>query len=260
MTNIQKIQISVVSYTNTLPFRIAMETSPALQKQADITYDTPEQCAHKLISKQSDIGLVPVGALPFIDKYHIVSNYCIGAYDSVDSVKLYGQVPVEKMEKIVLDYQSWTSTRLMRVLAEEYWNIKVQFLQGKPGFEQTSIANNVGAVVIGDRTFELNHLFPYEYDLAHEWYEFTGLPFVFAVWVGRDPIPESFENLFNSTLHNGITRIETIADQFKEKVSQNIDLKYYLTRNIDYTLDVKKRKAMNMFLSFVSRLKSVNTI
>lgn len=247
----KKLHISIVSYTNTLPFRIGIETSPVFQQYADITYDIPAVCARKLIEGEADIGLVPVAALPELKDYHILSDYCIGADGKVDTVKLYGQVPVEEMQTIVLDYQSRTSVKLIQMLTEKYWQMKPQFITGKAGFEHTSIRDQQGAIVIGDRTFELNGQFAFQYDLAEVWKQYTGLPFVFAVWVSKNRVDKEIEEVFNKSLANGINRIDRIARQYQDIVPKDVNLENYLKDRLDYNLDPPKRAAMKIFLDYL---------
>src|ERR1043166_4286416 len=144
-------------------------------EQIELQEDIPVICAQKLRFKQVDLALMPVAALNDLDHYHIVSDYCIGADGKVDSVKLYTLTPLEEIKYITLDYQSRSSIALTRILCREFWKIDPQFLEARPGFE-TMQKKGYAQVVIGDRTFELENLFPYEIDLANEWKRFTGLP------------------------------------------------------------------------------------
>ncbi len=246
-----KLRLSLVSYANTLPFRYGVETSAELLEISDVTFASPAQCAENIINNKADIGLVPVAALPEIGEFNVVSDYCIGARGKVDSVMLYGEVPVKEMDRIVLDYQSRTSRELVKLLCYKYWKVKPEFLSGKSGFENTSVAGSQGMLIIGDRTFDLKGKYPYEYDLSQSWYEYTGLPFVFAVWISKKPIPESVEQIFNKALENGLRKLPEVALRYKNLVPPGFDLPKYFTDRIDYNLDVKKRKAMQMYLDFI---------
>src|SRR5690606_31297707 len=145
----------------------------------------------KLRSGEVQLALVPVALLPQLNEYHIISNYCIGADGIVDSVKLYHDVPLDEICSVLLDYQSLTSVNLTRVLFRFAWKRDVQFIEGRPGFED-EVAGNTAAVVIGDRTFALNGKYNYETDLAQAWQKFTSLPFVFAAWVSTEKLPDDF--------------------------------------------------------------------
>jgi chorismate dehydratase len=77
---------------------------------------------------------VPVSIMPKMKEYHIVSDCCIGAEDSVASVCLFSDVKLDKVEKILLDYQSKTSVALCRVLLKNHWKRNVMLEDAKHDF------------------------------------------------------------------------------------------------------------------------------
>lgn len=249
-----KVKISIVNYTNTLPFKWALKRSELLQK-IDLQEDIPSICAQKLKFKQVDLALVPVALLAELDHYFIETDYCIGANGKVDSVKLYSKVPLNEIETITLDYQSKSSITLTKILCKFFWKINVQFDDAKPGFEK-EISEKKANVVIGDRTFDLNGKFDYEYDLAEEWKKFTGLPFVFAAWISNEKLNPEFTHQFNSVLKYGLDNCEkAVEDSATElKISKEAALDY-LTHKIDYQLDDEKLTAMKLFLSYIKKLQ-----
>ena len=247
------VKISIVNYTNTLPFKWALKGSPILKK-IDLQEDIPSICAQKLKFKQVDLALVPVALLPKLDSYYIETDYCIGANGKVDSVKLYSQVPLNEITTITLDYQSKSSITLTKVLAKFFWKLNVNYLDAKPGFEN-QINDTNAAVIIGDRTFTLNGKFKYEFDLAEEWKNFTGLPFVFAAWVSTEKLSKEFIIEFNSVLKFGIENIQKAIDEdYNLKSLSKEQTVEYLTKRIDYHLDSEKRKALNLFLDYIKKL------
>jgi chorismate dehydratase len=216
--------------------------------------DIPAECARKLLEDEVDLALVPVAILTALKEYHIVTDYCIGADGQVDSVKLYSAVPLEEVKSVLLDYQSRTSVNLARLLFSRHWKMSPAFVAAKEGFEQ-AIGGTTAGVVIGDRTFSLNGKFLYEYDLAAEWKLLTGLPFVFAAWVSRRKLPESFINRFNAVLKSGIDGIDEALEQCH--YSPRLDratAREYLTQRIDYQLDDKKKRALELFLQWINEL------
>jgi chorismate dehydratase len=123
-----------------------------------------------------------------------------------------------------------------------------------PGFEN-EIKNTNAAVVIGDRTFELNGKFKYDYDLAEEWKKFTGLPFVFAAWVSTEKLPQEFIKEFNSVLKHGIDNVLlAIKEGYNLKSLSKDQTIEYLVKRIDYNLDADKRKALDLFLEYIKKL------
>jgi len=248
---VKKYSVSIVNYTNTLPFKYGI-TEGRLESKIDLQLDIPSVCAQKVIEGKVDIGLIPVAVIPLLKEHHIISKYCLGSNDKVDTVKLYSKVPLEKIEKIYLDYQSRTSVTLVQVLAKFFWKVGPEFIDAKEGYEKL-IGENTAAVVIGDRCFEMNGNFEYEYDLAGEWKKFTGMPFVFAAWVSNKKPEESFVTEFEKALAFGL---EHTADAIKKNVAPEKQelITTYLTKRISYDFSEEKQKSMRHFLDLLKQL------
>ncbi len=248
---LKKYSVSIVKYTNTLPLRYGINNSEVLAEM-DLQLDIPAVCAQKLLDDKVDIGLIPVAVIPLLKEYHIISNYCIGSNERVDTVKLYSYVPLEQIKNIYLDYQSRTSSMLAKVLCKNYWNINPDFINAEAGFE-SKIAHKDAAVVIGDRCFTLNGTFEFEYDLAFEWKKFTDLPFVFAAWVSNKKIDQDFIAKLESAMKYGVAHTDEAIKEDKSITNRTM-IKTYLTERINYNLDEAKKKSLHHFLDLIKQL------
>jgi chorismate dehydratase len=247
------VRISIVNYTNTLPFKWALRRH-SLLSEINLQEDIPSICAQKLKYGQVDLALVPVALLPELEHYFIETDFCIGAVGAVESVKLYSRVPLEDIRQVVLDYQSRSSIALTRVLFRFFWQKEVRFVEALPGFED-QIDGDSAAVVIGDRTFALNGAYPFEYDLAEEWQKFTGLPFVFAAWVSTKKLNPEFIERFNDVLKSGVLQIPlAIREDFIPGLLSPEKTLDYLSNKISYQLDSEKRKGLQLFLDYIKKL------
>ncbi len=236
----KKVKISIVSYSNTIPFVHGLENSNCLSLDSfELSKDTPAICYEKIKNNEADIGLIPVATIPTLNNVKIISDYCIGAEGKVKSVILASHVPLKEIKQVYLDYQSKTSNQLVQTLARLHWKQSFDFVFSKPGYEN-SINGNKAGVIIGNRALEMRDKFPHVYDLAGEWYDFTGLPFVFACWVQNKEIPTEFINNFNKALQFGISKINMLT-------ADNPTLNSYLTKNINYFLDERKKEAIKLF-------------
>ena len=214
--------------------------------------DNPAECAKKIEANEVHLGLLPVAVLFDKPDLKIISNYCIGADGPVDSVMLYSEKPIEELEQILLDYQSRTSVQLVKILCKEHWNINPKFVHANENFI-SQISGSIGGVVIGDRTFNLNEKFNFQYDLSKEWKNLTGLPFVFACWVSQHQLNDEFIQKFNKALEFGIVNIENAIKYHQSKHHSFHFTHHYLTERIKYSLDDYKKRALQLFLSKLTK-------
>lgn len=222
--------------------------SGLINTQIILSKDIPSESARKLLNNEVDIGLIPVAVIPQLKESYIISDYCIGANGAVNSVMLYSEVPLKQIKQIYLDYQSKTSVQLVKILCKEFWNINPLFIAAEKGFENT-ISGNIAAVVIGDRTFELNHKFPFVFDLSQEWKHMTGRPFVFACWVSNKKIADNILKPFNTALKLGINSIDQCILQYNLQEKYPTNVSEYLKKYIQYNFGIEQKNAIELFLS-----------
>jgi len=246
-----KIRISIVSYLNAKPFVYGIEKSGFLSDYI-LEKDIPSVCADKLIQGKVDIGLIPVASLPFLKEYHILTDYCIGAIGAVSSVVLYSQVPLGEIKTILLDFHSRTSVMLARILAKKYWETELNWINAQEDHIK-NIKGSVAGIVIGDRTFELDNKFEFTYDLSQEWHKFTGLPFVFACWVSNKMLPKDFITQFEKAIAFGVKNKQQVIDNLRDSYNA-VNVEEYLTSYISYELDAAKRKALQLFLTYLKEI------
>ena len=246
----KKIRISAVSYTNTKPFIYGIQHTPVID-QIDLSLDMPSDCAQKLIDDKVDIGLIPVAAALNLPEWHIVSDYCIGANGAVNSVFIFSNCDIKDVKTVQLDPESRSSNNLGRVLLKNFWKLEPQLVVNAPDYSQSQDAHTA-FVQIGDRTFGKKQKFKYVYDLAEEWKNMTGLPFVFAAWIANKPIPEEFTEEFNKGLKFGLDhRLELLKELPKR---DDFDLEDYLMHKLDFNLTEDKKKALFLFLDYIKAL------
>lgn len=237
------MRISVINYSNTIPFLYGFHHNTELARKSEFLYHYPAQSVEMLRTNQADIGIVPVAAIPSIPNGRIISKFCIGALRHVDSVCLCSPVDLPNIQRITLDYQSRSSNLLTKVLAKHVWGINPQFEIGTQGYET---ANDSSAkVIIGDRALLLKSKFAYSWDLAEEWNKAFAKPFVFACWVANKDVSHEYLQLFEQALQFGVSHIdEAIAFHNTPK---DFDLSNYLHTAISYEFNKEKQDAMQEF-------------
>jgi len=245
------VRISVVSYLNSAPLVHGILHSGLLSDCA-VTLDIPSEGARKLAAGEADIALVPVGAFAGQDSVHWIGDYCIGVEGPVRSVCLFSEVPLGEIEKVWLDPHSRTSVRLIRLLAENHWHSNWEYLPAGEGFEKDRICGREAGLCIGDKVFGVENRYPYKYDLAENWIQMTGLPFVFAGWASLGDVSDEWVDKLNRAQQMGINSLIEILPVLENQYRLPAGLiQDYLTRNISYPLTESKKRGKDLFVSML---------
>lgn len=239
----QKIRVGAVSYLNSKPLIYGFEQG-RMKDEMDLIIDYPANIAAMLVDDRIDVGLVPVAVIPSLPEYHIISDYCIGCDGEVASVCLFSEVPLEKVETVLLDYQSRTSVALLKVLLKKHWKISPYLVAAGVNYEK-DISGATAGLVIGDRALQQRVRSAYIYDLGLAWKEMTGLPFVFAAWISNKKIDPAFISRFNETNAAGFDNLPLVIDENKTPL---YDLLTYYSKNIRYNYSEDQQRALQRFM------------
>lgn len=247
-----KIRVGAVSYLNTKPLLHGIKHHPIIN-DIELTEDYPANIAKLLIEDKIDVGLIPVAATLKLPEWYVVSDYCIGCNGAVASVCLFSEVPIEQVNKVILDYQSRTSVNLAKILLKEYWKKNVEFIDATGEDFRDQIKGTTAGVVIGDRALEQRLRSPFSYDLGEAWKQHTGLPFVFAAWISNKKLPQEFISQFNEANELGLKHLDEVV---KGNVFPVYNLNEYYLNNISYKLDEEKKQGLSLFLQKLSQTLS----
>src|SRR5258708_23042039 len=175
-----RLRISAISYLNPAPLMWAFEHGAA-GAAFDIAYTLPSQCAAELERGTADIGIIPSAAYATIPNLSILPGVAIASKKAVRSILLVSRKPLDAINTVALDSSSLTSVALTRVLFEKCWGGGREFTSLSPNLD-TMLSTHDAALLIGDPALQVDRSQYNTWDLAEEWNQFTGKPFVFAFW------------------------------------------------------------------------------
>lgn len=232
------LRVGAVSYLNTRPLIFGLRER--LDGIGSLSLNLPSRLADELATGVLDVALIPsIEYFRGLDRgYRILSNAAITCCGPVWSVRLLCRVPVHQVRTLALDVGSRTSAGLAQVLLRLAHGITPTTIP--LGMEQLPEACNADAVlVIGDRAMHPPAgVYQEIIDLGQWWYELTGLPFVFAMWVARDKIdPRIVEPALLAARDEGMRHLPEIAA--KEAGPHGLttsDLLRYFEQNLHFTL------------------------
>ena len=121
-------------------------------------------------------------------EYCLLPELSISAIGPVKSVLLFSRLPIEELDgaAIGLSAESDTSVNLLKVLLSRKYGLNNSF-ERTPLPLSEALSRYPALLLIGDAALR-GAASPGEcrvYDLGELWHDFTGLPFVFALWIAR---------------------------------------------------------------------------
>lgn len=242
------LRLGAVSYLNTKPLVYGLE---ALPDQFDLRFDVPAKCATLLHEGQVDLGLIP--AIEFLrgaDDYWIVPGVAIASEGDVASVAVFSQKPIEQVQTIALDLSSRTSVALTRILCAKRWGIAPAFTPAEPNLS-AMLARADAALVIGDPAMAIDAgaLGLTKIDLGGEWHALTGLPFVYAMWTGRQGVASPAHcSALRQAREQGGANLARIAAQVGGGDADRTDRALrYLRDNLKYGLGEREAAGLRRF-------------
>jgi chorismate dehydratase len=243
------IRIGAVAYLNTRPLVYGLEQGSAAER-IDLSYDVPSRLADRMASAELDVALLPIVELARIPDLELVPGLGIVTFGRSRSVLLVCRRPLGELRRVALDPESRTSNILTRVLFEDVWKRRPEFVTG-PASLNAALASSDAVVRIGDKAlFEPLPEGSTVHDLGEVWTRTTGLPFVFAAWAARPGIVDrELYRLLHDSRRAGGRALREIAERYEWHGNSDADLaESYLTHNIHFRLGAAELSAIRTFL------------
>ena len=173
----------------------------------------------------------------------------VAARREVTSVLLVSRVPAPRIRTLAAHTASRTSVALARLLLRERWDAEPDVVPARPPLA-SMMALADAAVIIGDPALAVHgRTGMLEVDLARAWVEWTGLPFVFAVWGVAAGAPTGLDALLVSSLAYAERRWESMIPVWAaEHGVGEAETRRYLGEAITYRLTGEERRGMEEFL------------
>lgn len=234
----------------------------SMKHQVNLTDPVPSKCADLLAKGAVDAALVPVIEYQRIPGIHVVSGVCVGSKKEVRSVVLVTRSDdLKTVSSVALDESSRTSATLVKIIFQEFLGNEPRWQTAVPDLGQM-LAENDGALIIGDPGMTFSRDGYHVWDLARLWREYTGLGFVFAMWMMRD---ESFRAArspdFVSARDEGLASLNEIVDYYEKLLPlSRADIVGYLTDNISFTPDDGMHQGMDLYFKLAHKQGLIDSL
>ncbi|WOX22794.1 menaquinone biosynthesis protein [Streptomyces solicathayae] len=184
-------RVGHIQFLNCLPLYWGLARTGTLL-DLELTKDTPEKLSEQLVRGDLDIG--PVTLVEYLRNAGdlvALPDIAVGCDGPVMSCVIVSQRPLAELDgaRVALGSTSRTSVRLAQLLLAEQFGVTPDYYTCPPDLG-LMMQEADAAVLIGDAALRASlHDAPrlglQVHDLGTMWKDWTGLPFVFAVWAAR---------------------------------------------------------------------------
>ncbi len=260
--------MAAIRFLNTAPLLWGLETEPRLQLFSTV----PSACADALAAAQADIGIIPAIELARIPDLWVLPGVAVAARREVRSILLILRRPPEKVRRLALDRNSRTSAALAQILLKRRYGARFEITDAAPGWRPAA-ASADACLLIGDPALQLKLSGEAEaagmqvLDLAADWHEWTGLPFVFALWAVRAAaLPETHGSdaqwlaaRFLRARREGFAHLEAICRDWARRLAlPEEEIRHYLEYNLEHRLELDHLEGLRHFLQLAAEEKLID--
>ena len=208
------MRIGRIPYINCYPVYGAVDRG-IVPLEGSVVDGIPSELNRRMEAGQLEVSVISaVEYARQASRYLLLPDLAITSDGPVRSVLLFSKRPVNELggRRVLLTRSSMTSVALLRLLFENVWKTAPDFAAGDAEIadlarfasepHEARLVIGDAALLLGSRvrgtTVELGAgeasstsapSYAHVYDLGAEWKRWTGLPFVFAVWVAQRTAP-----------------------------------------------------------------------
>lgn len=247
------LRVGHISYSNCVPVHCLLlegEGPEGIELRAGIP---------SVLNRELEAGTIDVAPSSSIeyarhaDRYRLLPGFAIAADGPVESILFECDGPLEALdgEEVALPTASATSVVLLRILLETRLGVRPRYRW----FEQSDTADPVregaaAALWIGDVALRRGASADGPFiDLGEVWKEWTGLPFVYAVWqVSAGPEKDPELRTLHATLTESLgyfeRNVETYAERLASRFGMGAERLARYWRALEYVFDDRLERGL----------------
>jgi chorismate dehydratase len=249
----QPVRVGAVNYLNTKPLICDLGR---LAPQAKLILEVPSRLADMLADAQLEVALIPVIEYFRAGCYSIVPNIAIASRGPVLSVTLFSRVPWSSIRRVALDAGSRTSAALTQILLGKRYGVSAEAVT-LPLDREAEDVDADAVLLIGDRAMRACLPgFAYAFDLGQEWFDWTGLPFVYAVWAAREGVDlRGVDEALRRAKERGLDRTGPIAHAEAPRLGLDAGFcRRYLSNILHFDLGPREQAGLHHYYMLACEL------
>ena len=266
------MRVGRIPYVNCYPVYGAIDRG-AVALDGTLVTGVPSALNRRMAEGSLDISVVSaVEYARDARRYLLLPDLAISCDGPVRSVMLFSRRPAPDLDgrRVIVSKSSMTSVALLELLFENVWHARPEFVAGNA--EMADIAAfdrepHDARLVIGDAALVLRGearprivdvvsdavvpSYPFAYDLGESWKAWTGLPFVFAVWVAQRSAPVAEALGVHASLITsrdwGLRHLDELARQASHATGVSEPVCHEYLSGLDYGLSYEHLAGLTEF-------------
>ena len=236
-------RVASVPYINARPLVLALEKFG----WTEVRYEVPSRLPHVLDAGEADVVMVSSFDALRTPGRTIAAGCAVATLGTVDSVRMFSKVPYEKIRTLALDQSSLTSNHLALSLLAEIYGVHPE-AAGAPPDLHDMLADHDACILLGDKGFEADGTGLHVMDLGLEWRQWSGKPFVWAVWVGTSSLSPDLVEILSRAKEWGLANTEEVVQDTMARVGWSHDVaEHYLDRTMNYDLSEAHLEGLELY-------------
>lgn len=253
------MRVGRIGYINCYPVYGAVDRG-LVRMPGELITGTPSELNELLSVGELDLSVV--SAIEYArsaQQYRLLPDLAISCDGPVRSVCLFTKEPVDRLDRrtILVSASSRTSVQLLRLLCLDRWGVAPRLVEARAEARDLGDLEGLpheGVLVIGDAALQLTaqRRYPFRYDLGQEWKDWTGLPFVFAVWAARREADVDAGGAVHRALLEsrdwGLAHLNELAEEAARDSRLPFDVCRKYLSGLDYDLSYRHIEGLTSFL------------
>jgi len=260
-----KLKIGRIPYANLFPIFHYLDTH-CNNSEYTFIKGVPSKLNKMLRAGELDIS--PSSSIEFLknkNRYRILPWHSISSTGQIKSILLFSSVPLDELggKTIAVSSESDTSVAMLKIILKEFCSLECKFRKTDLRSVKNILSSYSAVLHIGDTAMieaqKLSALSPqpsalFTYDLGELWYKYTGLPFVFALWVVRKKALDEKTELIKK-LSSDLINAKKYADQNLSLIAKEAPQRKWISENdlvhywniISYNFTDKHLEGLRLF-------------
>jgi len=248
-----KYRVASVPYLNAKPLVKPIEWLGA-ESPVQVGYRVPSQLPALLESGEAEAIMVSSIYALSNPGLVVAAGLSISTRTKVESVRLFSRVPFRDITTVAWDASSMTSNALTRILLQELYGIWPEG-ERQPPVQREMLKDYDACVMIGDKGMAGSSDGLYVMDLGEAWHDVTGLPFVWAMWVGRDDLSPELVAHLQWSHREAMANLDRVIEEASDETGFAPDqCRHYFAEIMDYGLSDKHLAGLTLFGEKASQL------